>query len=181
MVASNEGWKPWEGLGCGPLACSVKLFKLQKEVCVKVEWAVMLSIPSGQRRCLLEEEEGHWGGLWEFGYSRRWQWRLPSSEVHRNTRHIPMMAAAWEGSTHQTTPQCTNIGRVDIREDFIRAKVQITRTQHPERKFRHSNKIAQMLIKVPTACHLNPGKNGLANDEMTTTHQEIKMSTLSGS
>lgn len=32
-------------------------------------WAV--GVPAALRRCLLEEEEGHWGGLWEFGYSRR--------------------------------------------------------------------------------------------------------------
>lgn len=28
-------------------------------------------VPAGLRRCLLEVEEGHWGGLLEFGYSRR--------------------------------------------------------------------------------------------------------------
>lgn len=36
---------------------------------MKVEWALI--IPGGLGRSLLEEEEGQWGGLWEFDYSRR--------------------------------------------------------------------------------------------------------------
>lgn len=38
--------------------------------CVRAEWALI--VPDGLGRSLLEdEEEGEWGGQWEFDYSRR--------------------------------------------------------------------------------------------------------------
>lgn len=65
------------------------------EMCVRAGMEVC--IPAGRGRCL--HEEGHLGGLWEFGYSRRWQWRQPSPEANRDTGwcHRGVMATAWEG------------------------------------------------------------------------------------
>lgn len=43
-----------------------------RQTCVSRLGGCSVVVPAGLRRCLLEEEEeGHWGGLWEFGYSRR--------------------------------------------------------------------------------------------------------------
>lgn len=66
---SSSGWKH-SFVICYQCCGARTSVNISRSACyVKVERA--FDIPGGLGRCLLEEEEGHLGGLWEFDYSRR--------------------------------------------------------------------------------------------------------------